>query len=127
MFKMKLDSKFKYFLKCINMDRKIHLKGHTCDVSRTAEIIGDRWTSLILRDFLLLGPRKYQDLFNSLVGISPNLLSNRLKKLEEYKIIQTKQYSEHPPRNEYILTDRGKDLGTIIAGMRDWGRKHTKS
>ena len=109
------------------MNKKIFIKGHTCNVSRTAEIIGDSWTSLILRDLFLEGPRKFQDFTNSLIGISPNLLSNRIKKLIEYDIIQSRQYSDHPPRNEYFLTDRGKDLGPIIAGMRDWGRKHTKS
>ncbi|WCL49614.1 winged helix-turn-helix transcriptional regulator [Leptospira sp. GIMC2001] len=109
------------------MKKFISIPGHTCPVSRTVEIVGDKWTSLILRDLLLQGPRRFQDFIESLVGISPNILSNRLKKLQEYEIIESQLYSQHPPRNDYRLTERGKDLGVIIGGMRDWGNKHTKS
>lgn len=80
----------------------------------------------MLRDFFLEGPRRYQDFENSLVGISPNTLSDRLKRLEEHGIIERKFYTDHPPRAEYHLTDKGKTLGPIVAALRDWGRKHPK-
>jgi DNA-binding HxlR family transcriptional regulator len=98
--------------------------GQFCPVRRTLDVIGDAWTVLILRDLFIEGPRRYQDFENSIVGISPNTLSDRLKSLEEHKIIERRFYSEHPPRAEYDLTDKGKTLGPIMQALRDWGRKH---
>jgi DNA-binding HxlR family transcriptional regulator len=95
-----------------------------CPVRRTLDVIGDAWTVLILRDLFLQGPRRYQDLQMSLVGISPNTLSDRLKRLEENGIITRRFYSEHPPRAEYVLTETGQTLGPIMTALRDWGRKN---
>ncbi|BCM25011.1 hypothetical protein ZMTM_12700 [Methyloradius palustris] len=72
------------------------------------------------------GPRRFQDFADSLQGISPNVLSSRIKKLLELDVIKTQQYSVHPPRNEYALSEKGEDLGDVIAGLRDWGIKHTR-
>lgn len=106
---------------------KTIIKGVKCPVARGVEVIGDKWTALILRDLFLQGPRRFQDFADSLIGISPNVLSGRIKKLLELDIINTQQYSAHPPRNEYVLSDKGKDLSDIIAGLRDWGIKHTSA
>jgi DNA-binding HxlR family transcriptional regulator len=96
-----------------------------CPIARTLEIVGERWTILILRDLLLQGPRRFQDFERSLSGISPNTLSARLKTLEENGLIERRFYAEHPPRAEYLLTERGRELGPVMKALRDWGRKHT--
>ena len=96
-----------------------------CPVARTLDIIGDRWTILILRDLFLEGPRKFQDFERSLTGISPNTLSARIKTLEQSDIIARRLYEEHPPRAEYFLTDKGRALGPVLRALLDWGQKHT--
>ena len=97
-----------------------------CPVSRTLDIIGDRWTILILRDLILQGPRKFHELQSSLVRISPNTLSARLKTLEEHGIIARRIYEEHPPRAEYALTEKGNELRPVLRTLRAWGEKHIK-
>jgi DNA-binding HxlR family transcriptional regulator len=94
-------------------------------VARTLDVIGERWTILLLRDLLLHGPRRFQDFQESLTGVAPNTLSARLKELEARGIITRDVYSEHPPRLEYRLTEKGKSLGPVVKAMREWGRRHT--
>jgi DNA-binding HxlR family transcriptional regulator len=96
-----------------------------CPVARTLEVVGERWTVLILRDLFLRGPRRFQDFQESLAGIAPNTLSARLKALEDSGIVARELYSEHPPRLEYQLTEKGRSLGPVIKAMRDWGLKNT--
>ncbi len=96
-----------------------------CPVARTLDIIGERWTVLILRDLLLDGPRRFQDFERSLPGISPNTISARLKTLEDNAIIVRRFYEQHPPRAEYMLTDKGRQLGTVLKALMEWGKKHT--
>ena len=109
------------------MNEKTLIKDITCPVERAVDVIGDKWTALILRELVLNGPRRFKDLSDSLSGISPNLLSLRIKKLIEYDIMESRLYSEHPPRNEYVLTEKGRDLAPLIDGLRAWGTKHTRS
>ena len=97
-----------------------------CPVARTLEIIGERWTILILRDLIIDGPRRFQDLLVSLSGVSPNTLSARLKTLDDSGIIERRFYEDHPPRAEYVLTDKGNDLRPVLRTLRDWGQKHAK-
>ena len=94
-----------------------------CPVAATLDIIGDRWTILVLRD-LILGLGKFKDLLESLKGISPNLLAQRLKRLEERGIVERFFYSDHPPRAEYRLTEKGGDLGSVLRAMAEWGYKY---
>lgn len=94
-----------------------------CPVERTAQIIGVRWTALILRDLFLNETRRYQDLMNSLGGIAPNTLSDRLKSLEAADIVERRFYQQHPPRAEYLLTEKGRALGPVLLAMRDWGNR----
>lgn len=96
----------------------------TCPVTTTLSIIGGRWTMLILRD-LFGGTRRFGELRKSLAGISPRTLSARLKFLEQEGIITRKVYPEVPPKVEYSLTERGRTLGRIIKGLKDWGREHS--
>jgi DNA-binding HxlR family transcriptional regulator len=95
-------------------------------VARTISVIGSSWTCLILRDFLLHGPRRFQQLQDSLEGIAPNTLSERLRTLEENGVLERRFYSMSPPRAEYVLTAKGRDLGPIVRAMRDWGRKYAR-
>ena len=95
-----------------------------CPVARTLDVIGARWTPLILRDLLLQGPRRFQDLLDSLGGIAPTTLSERLKTLEEHGVVERRLYMSHPPRAEYMLTKKGLDLRPIVRAMRDWGEKY---
>jgi DNA-binding HxlR family transcriptional regulator len=97
-----------------------------CPVGRTLDIIGDRWAILILRDLILDGPRRFNDLQTSLSRISPNTLSARLKTLEEHGIIERRFYADHPPRAEYVLTAKGNELRPVLRALRVWGEKHTK-
>src|SRR6185295_8360644 len=97
-----------------------------CPIARTLDIVGERWTILIMRDLLLEGPRKFQDFERSLSGISPNTLSARLKILEENGIVERRFYEEHPPRAEYVLTGKGRELGPAMRALQNWGQKHTR-
>src|SRR5262249_46750584 len=96
-----------------------------CPVARTLAIIGERWAILILRDLLLQGPRKFHDLQGSLAGISPNTLSARLKTLEQNGVIARHFYEEHPPRAEYVLTEKGRALGPVLKALLGWGQRYT--
>jgi len=100
--------------------------GRRCPVARTLAIIGERWTIMILRDLFRDGPRKFQDFERSLDGISPNTLSDRLKTLEGHGIVSQRFYEEHPPRAEYALTAKGRELRPVVKKLREWGQKHTR-
>jgi DNA-binding HxlR family transcriptional regulator len=95
-----------------------------CPVARTLDLIGERWTLLLLRDLLLHGPRRFQDFQSSLPGVAPNTLSARLKTMEDNGLVRREMYSERPPRLEYVLTDKGKSLGPVVKAMREWGSRH---
>ena len=98
-----------------------------CPVARTAAIIGSRWTALILRDLLLQGSARFQDLQNSIPGIAPNTLSDRLKMLQAAGVVERRFYEDHPPRADYVLTDKGRALGAVIKAMRNWGEAYSGS
>ena len=95
-------------------------------VARTIRVIGSSWTCLILSDFFLHGPRRFQQLQDSLKGTAPTTLSERLRSLEKNGVVERRFYSMSPPRAEYVLTAKGRDLGPIVAAMRTWGRKYTR-
>jgi DNA-binding HxlR family transcriptional regulator len=99
---------------------------HYCPVARTLDVVGDRWTLLMLRDLCLDGPRKFQDFEQSLKGISPNTLSARLKILEDAGIVERRFYSDHPPRAEYVVTAKGLELRPVLRAFKAWGEKHTR-
>ncbi len=100
--------------------------GLNCPLARALDLIGERWSVLILRDLFLQGARKFHDFESSLAGISPNTLSARLKRLEDGGIIERRFYEEHPPRAEYVLTAKGRELGPAMKALRAWGERHTK-
>ena len=84
-------------------------------VARALELVGERWTILILQE-LLRGRTRFAQLKESVGGIAPNVLSDRLKTLEDYDVVERRFYSDHPPRAEYRLTKKGHELG-IVAGV----------
>ena len=92
----------------------------SCPVARTLDVVGERWTILILRD-LSWGRRKFSELSASLQGISSNLLSDRLKKLEQSGMVEQVAYSAHPPRFDYKLTAKGKAFVPVLVAMRKYG------
>jgi DNA-binding HxlR family transcriptional regulator len=101
--------------------RKYDLK---CPVARSLDVIGDRWSLLILRDFFRFGPRRFQDFAQTLPGLTPSILSARLKEFESEGVIEGRLYAEHPPRLEYSLTRKGLDLGPILKALKAWGEKY---
>ena len=96
----------------------------SCPVARTLDLIGERWTLLILRDLFLKGARRFQDFQESMDGLAPNILSARLKDLEENGLVVRRLYSEHPPRLEYHLSDKGRTLGPVLKTLKQWGEQH---
>jgi len=99
-----------------------HIDDTVCPVARTAEIIGGKWTLLIIRD-LTSGVKRFNQLERSLQGISPKTLSERLRSLEEEGIISRQTFAEVPPRVEYSLTEKGHDLVDVIESMRSYGTR----
>jgi DNA-binding HxlR family transcriptional regulator len=92
----------------------------TCSVAATAEIIGAKWTALLVHD-LSEGPRRFSQLEHSCAGISPRTLAERLRALEHEGIVARHSFPESPPRVEYELTAKGQALLPIIDAMRDFG------
>jgi DNA-binding HxlR family transcriptional regulator len=97
----------------------VHVAG-TCAVAATAEIIGAKWTALLVHD-LSEGPRRFSELERSCQGISPRTLAERLRALEADGILERQSYPETPPRVEYSLTEKGESLLPIIDAMREFG------
>lgn len=102
---------------------KYNKKTQTCPVEVTLEVIGKKWTVLIIRD-LLNGKKRFGELLKSLSGISPRTLSARLSELEKYKVIKKRIYPVIPLKVEYSLGKRGKELESILEQMRKWGSSH---
>lgn len=92
-------------------------------IASAMQIIGSKWTALILRD-LFSGPKRFCELEKSVGNINPRTLSQRLDDLESYGIITKQSFAEVPPRTEYNLTEKGHDLLPIIKQMAAWGKKH---
>ncbi|WP_206508937.1 helix-turn-helix transcriptional regulator [Rhodococcus sp. BGS-1C] len=102
------------------IDRSQWTDSH-CPVARTADIVGDRWSLLIVRD-AFDGARRFSQ-FQRNLGIAKNILTDRLRGLVEQGILETRS-NEQGTRNEYVLTERGMDLFTVIVSLRQWGERH---
>jgi DNA-binding HxlR family transcriptional regulator len=94
-----------------------------CPVARALDVIGEKWTLLVLRDLFRKGPLRFQELERGLRGVAPNTLSARLKSLESQGVIATRLYESHPPRYEYFLTEKGKALGPVLKALYGWGER----
>lgn len=97
-----------------------------CNIALTLNLIGDKWTLLILHA-IQSGRHTYKELQEALPGIPTNLLSNRLKELENDQFIQCSLYQNHPPRYQYELSERGSDLKDIYNVIALWGEKHLQN
>jgi DNA-binding HxlR family transcriptional regulator len=93
-----------------------------CPVARTLDVVGEWWTMLIVRD-AFLGARRFED-FRKL-GVADNILSARLKRLVEQGVLAKRLYQERPPRHEYVLTEKGRDLLLVVGALATWGLKWT--
>ena len=102
-----------------------HKKCNSCPIAKTADLIGDSTTLLIIRD-LAKKPRRFTDFETSLPGVSTRTLTEKLKVLEAEEIIVKEKYAEFPPRVEYKLTKKGKGLLGVIAAMEKYGKKYLK-
>ncbi|MEO8677879.1 MAG: helix-turn-helix domain-containing protein [Vicinamibacterales bacterium] len=94
-----------------------------CPVSCTLDLLGDRWSLLVVRD-VVRGKRRFAEFLESSEGIPTNILAERLKRLAAKGIIRARRYSQHPPRVEYRLTAKGEDLRPVIRAMVEWGIRH---
>ena len=92
-----------------------------CSVAQCLEVVGEWWSLLIMRD-AFLGIRRFDD-FQARLGISRNVLNQRLTRLVEQGVLERVPYQEHPPRCDYRLTDKGRDLWLVVTAMRQWGDK----
>ena len=86
--------------------------------------VGDRWTLLVI-DALQAGPRRFGELADSVPGIAPNILSSRLKRLDEEGIVLSRRYQDRPPRLSYQLTEPGKELASALRLLAAWGARHS--
>lgn len=104
--------------------RQCHSERTECPIAHALDIIGDRWTLLIVRDLLLKGIHEYKDLLQSVVGISTNILSERIKRLEDAGLLKSIEHPENKSRKIYYLTPTGKDLIYSLVELARWAHKN---
>jgi DNA-binding HxlR family transcriptional regulator len=95
-----------------------------CPISSTLDLLGDKWTLLVVRDLLFLRKRRFGELLESPEGIPTNILSDRLRRLEEHGVVEKSLYSSRPQRYEYRLTAMGAELFHVLRAMAEWGLRH---
>ena len=100
------------------------LKRSTCPITNTLDIIGDKWSLLIIRDMLLYNKQRYGEFLAADEGITTNILADRLKRLEANGLIDKIPYQHNPVRYEYRLTEKGQDLEPLVMEIVRWGLKH---
>jgi DNA-binding HxlR family transcriptional regulator len=98
-----------------------------CPITNTLDLIGDKWTLLVIRDILFLKKKSFNEFLESPEGIATNILTERLKRLEERGIIEKRPYIKAPVRYEYTLTRRGEDLRPVLMEMIRWGNMHIEN
>ncbi len=93
-----------------------------CGIADALGVVGERWTLLVLRE-LGFGVHRFNDIQTN-TGAPRETLALRLRKLEDAGLIERRQYSEHPPRDEYFLTAAGKEIAPVLTALRQWGERH---
>jgi DNA-binding HxlR family transcriptional regulator len=101
---------------------KREYEGQNCSIAKTLELVGERWTLLILRD-VALGLRRFDQLLDSL-GVASNVLTDRLNRLVSAGVLERVRYNARPQRFEYRLTKKGSDLGVALLALMQWGDRH---
>lgn len=97
-------------------------KGQDCSIAGTLELIGERWTLLVIRD-VFMGNRRFDEIQRSL-GVARNVLTNRLQRLIDAGILERRRYQPRPERFEYFLTEKGLDLWPVLIALIGWGDRH---
>ena len=97
-------------------------EGQLCSIARTLELIGERWSILVIRE-VFSGRRRFSEMQRTL-GVARNVLANRLQRLVDADILERRPYSEHPARYEYFLTEKGLDLWPVMVDLMHWGDRH---
>jgi len=101
-----------------------HLNRSQCPVALGLDVVGDHWTLLIVRDLLIMGKHEYREFLESDEGISSNILTDRLNKLQEQALVSWITHPDNKRRKLYYLTDKGKDLIYILIALVRWSAKH---
>jgi DNA-binding HxlR family transcriptional regulator len=96
--------------------------GQICSIAAALEVVGERWSLLIVRE-IFLGVRRFDEMQSDL-GIARNVLQTRLTRLVEEGVLERRLYQAHPPRHEYFLTDKGLDLWPTVVSLMMWGDEH---
>lgn len=99
--------------------KRTSVKDMNCSIAQCVEVIGDWWTPLVVRD-LLFGIGRFDDIQERL-GISRNVLTQRLELLIEHGLVERRPYQDRPPRFDYVLTAKGRDLWPVLQAMKQWG------
>src|SRR5262245_20754389 len=95
-----------------------------CPIAGALDLVGDRWTLLVVRDLLLYDKRRFADFLASPEGIASNIIADRLERLEQCGLVTRQRYAERPPREEYHPTTRGRDLAPVLRELIRWGQRH---
>lgn len=95
-----------------------------CPIAGALDLLGDRWTLLVVRDLLLYDKRRFADFLASPEGIATNILADRLERLERCGLVERHRYQERPVREEYHPTARGRDLIPVLRELIRWGQRH---
>jgi DNA-binding HxlR family transcriptional regulator len=93
-----------------------------CSIAGALDVVGEKWSLLVVRE-LFLGCRRFSDIAVN-TGAPRDILTSRLRRLEEVGVVTRRAYNEHPPRYEYVLTEAGKDLRPVIMALKHWGDTH---
>jgi len=101
-----------------------HALRSPCPIAGALDILGDRWTLLVVRDLLLYDKRRFADFLASPEGIATNILADRLDRLQRAGLVERRRYHEHPRREEYHPTPRGRDLVPVLRELIQWGKRH---
>ncbi len=104
------------------MGRTADYSRQSCSIAATLEVIGDPWTLLVIRD-AFQGVSRFEQ-WQERLGVARNVLAARLKTLVAHGVLEPRLYSQRPPRNEYVLTQKGKDLSDVLLTLHGWGSKH---
>jgi DNA-binding HxlR family transcriptional regulator len=96
----------------------------SCPIANILDVLGDQWTLLVVRDVMLLGRHRFGELAASREAIPTNILTDRLRRLEEWGILAKRAYQERPRRHEYRLTKKGRELFPVIREMAIWSIRH---
>lgn len=104
------------------MGRTADYSNESCSIAASLEVIGDPWTILVIRD-AFQGVSRFEQ-WQERLGVARNVLAARLKSLVAHGVLEPRLYSDRPPRNEYVLTQKGKDLADVLLTLHGWGSKH---